>query len=214
MKKIKMKLPSNFRFDKESSILKLISSTHCCSNVECPRQIPLSPKIDVNRNTSMLWLTNSNPTKGIQEHLPAYRSEWSLNLQGKTPRRDKSRVNTPPVKAPSLLRTTAMLKNTDSTMPLMRRPQTTQRSTQKIQASTQKKKTKKKSPMPNLLQMILLLLCSSCLWTTNGTRTLRKRRCLLLGELSFFLRVDGERVEEERTRPSNSGPAQLLRRCF
>lgn len=53
----------------------------------------------------MLQPTSIIPTKGIQGHLLAYRSKWNLNLQG----RDKSPMNTSPVKAPSLLWTTAML---------------------------------------------------------------------------------------------------------
>jgi hypothetical protein len=61
------------------------------------------------------------PTKEIQEHLPAYRSKWRHNLQGKPPWRDKISVKTVPVKAPSLLRTTTMLLVTDSALPLTRK---------------------------------------------------------------------------------------------
>jgi hypothetical protein len=96
----RMKLPADSRFDKESSNLKPISSTQCCSNIERLGQIPFSPKTDASRNTGMLRPISSNPAKGIQGHLP-YR--WKLNLQG----RDTNPVNTSPVKAPSLLRTTA-----------------------------------------------------------------------------------------------------------
>jgi hypothetical protein len=101
----RMKLPADSRFDKESSNLKPISSTQCRSNVERLGQILFSPKTDASRNTGMLRPTSSNPTKGIQGHIPVYRSRWKVNLQG----RDTNPVNTSPVKAPSLLRTTAKL---------------------------------------------------------------------------------------------------------